>query len=132
VLAPDPLAHGGARSARITTTSTTLVVAGATSRPVLVTTTAGARYTASCWVRATAKIPVFVQLQEYTKDWVRVADPAKSPHLETTDAGTWYRLTTTYTATQSGNQLPLTVFGASMTAGGPVLYADDCTLTTLP
>ena len=132
VLAPDPLAHGGARSVRITTTSTAAETAGVTSRPVLVTTTAGTTYTASCWVRATGRLLVYVQLQEYTKGWVRVADPAKSPRLDTADPGTWYRLTVTYTATQTGNQLPLSVFGVAMTATGPTLYVDDCTLTRAP
>lgn len=123
--------HGGARAVRIVTTATARSVAGATSRPVRVTTEAGARYTASCWVRATGPLDAYVQVQEYTTGWVRDADPVKSARVTLTDPGAWRRLTVTYTAARSGNLLPLTVFGADMTAGGAALLADDCSLRRL-
>jgi len=134
VLAADTVAHGGTRAGRIATTAGTPVVAGVTSRPVLVVTTAGTRYEASCWVRASAaaaggKLPAYLQVQEYTPDWQRLADPMKSPRLELTDAERWHRIAVGYTATRNGSQLPLTVFGADMTATGPALLVDDCRLT---
>jgi hypothetical protein len=135
VLAVGTVAHGGTRAGRITTTATTPVVAGVTSRPVLVVTTSGTRYEASCWVRASAaapggKLPAYLQVQEYTQDWQRLADPMKSARLELTDAERWHMITVGYTATHTGSQLPLTVFGADMTATGRALLVDDCRLTT--
>jgi hypothetical protein len=125
---PTDVVHGGAQALRITTTSAAPVVAGATNRPVLVITTAGTTYTASCWVRATKFLAVYLQIQEYTLNWQRAGDPAQSTRLEITDATRWYQISITYTAQQNGNQLPLTVFGSDMVAGGAALIADDCAL----
>lgn len=120
--------HGGQRAVRIATTGSQRSVAGATSRPVRVSTEAGARYTASCWVRATGPLDAYVQVQEYTTAWVRDAEPVKSTRFTLTDPAVWYRISVTYTAVRTGNLLPLTVFGSDMTAAGAVLLADDCSL----
>jgi hypothetical protein len=120
--------HGGQRAARIATTAPERSVAGATSRPVRVSTEAGARYTASCWVRATGTLDAYVQVQEYTTAWVRDGEPVKSARFTLTDPAVWYRISVAYTAARAGNLLPLTVFGSDMTAAGPVLLADDCSL----
>lgn len=129
-LAPTDAAHGGQQAVRITTTSTSPVIAGTTSRPVLVRTAAGTKYTASCWVRSATSLAAYLQVQEYTQDWKRAADPAKSPRQLLTDPLRWYRVAVTYTAAYSGNKLPLTAFGSDMTAGGPALEVDDCSLTS--
>jgi hypothetical protein len=120
--------HSGRQAARVVTTSETPVTAGVISRPVLVVTAVGVRYTATCWVRATRSVLVYAQVQEYTPSWVKVADPAKSPRLTLDDPERWYQTTVTYTATTTGNQLPLSVFGNAMTAGGATLFVDDCSL----
>jgi hypothetical protein len=129
---PIDVTHGGAQALRITTTSTERVVAGATNRPVLVRTTTGTRYAASCWVRATGSLAAYVQVQEYTSAWVRVSDPAKSERVMLNDPQRWYQIAVKYTAANTGNQLPLTVFASDMTAGGPALLVDDCSLTIVP
>jgi hypothetical protein len=132
VHAPTNVARGGAQALRITTIATSPVVAGATNRPVLVITAAGTTYTASCWVRATAFLAVYLQVQEYTTSWQRDGDPAQSQRLEINDPARWYQITVTYTAKHTGNQLPLTVFGSDMVAGGAALIADDCSLRIVP
>jgi hypothetical protein len=128
VTATTATVRSGKQAAQVVTTSATPVTAGVISRPVLVVTTAGARYTASCWVRATRAVLVYVQVQEYTPAWARVTDPAKSPRLTLDDPQQWYRASVTYTATTTGNQLPLSVFGNAMTADGTTLFVDDCEL----
>jgi hypothetical protein len=120
--------HSGQRAVRIVRTAAEPNVAGVTSRPVRVTTEAGARYTASCWVRVTGRIDAYVQVQEYTTGWVRDADPVRSPRVTLADSAQWYQISVTYTAAKSGNLLPLSVFGSGMTTGGPALLADDCSL----
>jgi len=141
VLTPLATARSGAGALQIETTATTAVVAGATNRPVLVTTVAGQRYRASCWVRSPADgdgdgggdpARAQVQVQEYTTDWQRAGDAAPSDRVTLTDPGRWYPVTVTYTARQSGNQLPLTVFSTDLRAGGPTLLADDCSLVLAP
>lgn len=127
-LTAGQIVHSGQRAVRIATTAAERGVAGATSRPVRVTTEAGARYTASCWVRATGPLDAYVQVQEYTTGWARDADPVRSARFTLTDPAAWYRIEVTYTAARSGNLLPLTVFGSDMTAGGAALLADDCSL----
>ena len=132
VLTPVPDARTGKQALEIATTSSTQVVAGATNRPVLVNTVAGRRYEATCWVRSAAPIDAVVQLQEYTKDWDRAGDPAPSPAVTLADPARWYELTVTYTAQQSDNQLPLSVFSPDLAPSGPTLLVDDCSLKSQP
>jgi hypothetical protein len=129
-LAPSSVVHGGTQALRITSTSTDpQLVVGATSRPVLVRTVAGATYHASCWFRASGTLDALVQVQEYTVDWQRAGDPLNA-RLTLTDPGRWYQVSLTYTAAQTGNQLPLAVLGSHLTAGGGLaLLVDDCVLT---
>jgi poly(beta-D-mannuronate) C5 epimerase len=120
----------GAGALSVTTTQTGPVVAGATDQPTGVTSTAGGRtYTAACWVRSSGPIGVFVKVQEYTPDWVRVSDPIRSSKVTLYDPSEWYPVSVTYTAGASGNLLPLTVYSADLTSSGPALLVDDCTLT---
>jgi hypothetical protein len=132
VLTPVPDARTGKQALEIATTSATQLVAGATNRPVLVETVAGRRYEASCWVRSAAPIDAVVQLQEYTKDWERAGDPAPSPTVTLIDPTRWYQLTVTYTAQNSGNQLPLSIFSPDLAPTTPTLLVDDCSLKPQP
>jgi eukaryotic-like serine/threonine-protein kinase len=119
--------HSGAHALQVTTDATGATSAGATNRPVQAITGAGRRYRASCWVRASGSVNAYVQLQEYTKDWVRAGDAAAGK-VALTVPDRWYQVSVSYTAAKSGNQLPLSVYSNGLRAGGVALLVDDCVL----
>jgi hypothetical protein len=127
-LTPVTTARSGDHALEISSTVTVDDVAGATNRPVQVTTVAREHYQATCWVRSTQVITAHVQVQEYTREWARAGDPAASDRVTLADPGRWYQVRVEYTAQASGNQLPLTVFSTKLRPGGPTLLVDDCSL----
>jgi hypothetical protein len=122
-------AHSGGHAVRITSTDAYPITAGATSNPVQVTTVAGNRYTASCWFRSDTRIEAGLQVQEYTAAWARAGTAAKAPQVWLADPARWYRLEVTYTATATGNLLPLSVYSPELgSPTGSALFVDDCSL----
>lgn len=121
--------HGGQHALRVTTAETGPNSAGATSRPLRATAIAGRTYRASCWVRSSASIGAFVQVQEYTKAWKRASDPTVSSKETLADPERWYQVSVTHVAATSGNLLPLSVFSNGLRADGAYLLVDDCSLT---
>jgi hypothetical protein len=130
VLTPVTMPRSGSRSMQITSTASGTVSTGATTQPVQVTTTAGKSYTATCWVRSATVVGAYVQVQEYTQTWQRVADPVASAKVTLDDPTRWVAVSVTYTATGSGNLLPLTVFSNSLRVNGGALLVDDCSVTS--
>lgn len=120
--------HSGEHALRVTTTATGPNSAGATSRPLRATTFAGRTYRASCWVRSSAGIGAFLQVQEYTKDWKRVTDPTVSPRETLADSQRWYQISVTHPAATTGSLLPVSVFSNGLRANGTHLLVDSCSL----
>lgn len=131
-LTPSATARTGAGALSVATTAAGAVPAGATNTPLQLGTVQGRGYTASCWVRSASRIGAYVQLQEYTRDWQKISNAVKSPRAALDDPATWYQVTVSYVAAQSGNLLPLTVMSLDLTPGGPPLLVDDCSLTVSP
>ncbi|MFI6823503.1 hypothetical protein ACIBJE_21495 [Micromonospora sp. NPDC050187] len=129
VLSQVTTGRNGSHALRITTNATEANSAGATNRPVQAITVAGRSYQASCWVRSTANVGAYVQVQEFTTNWKRASDPAPSPKITLGDPDRWYQVSITYEADRSGNLLPLSVFSNGLRAGGAELLIDDCSLT---
>lgn len=128
VLTSVTAARSGSRALQIGTTGAAPVTAGATNGGEQVPTVTGRTYSASCWVRSASAVKVRIQVQEYTPAWERVTAPAPSAPVTLSNPNMWYQVTLTYTATTTGNILPLSVFSHDLAAGGATLLVDDCSL----
>jgi phosphatidylinositol-3-phosphatase len=123
-------AHSGAKALAVSTSNINYTSAGASdgSTPTVSSASAGAAYTATCWVKTTAALTVTLQLKEYTQKWATPAGttPATTS-VKPTDSA-WHRLTVGYKAATSGDMLQLSVYTTSMKAGSAGFEVDDCSV----
>lgn len=118
----------GTHSIRIRNTATTAQQAGLANKPVAVTsTTAGATYTGSVWVRTTqANQAVTLRLRECSSTGACSFGSAAATDT-LADTG-WHKLTVPFTATRAGDQLKYFVIAEQLPAG-VAFYADMFSLT---
>lgn len=122
-------AFDGTHSIRIRNTAAAAQVAGLANEPVTVTsTTAGATYTGSVWLRSStsANRAVTLRLRECSSTGAcSFGSATKSMTLTDT---AWHQLTVPFQATRSGDQLRYNVYSANLPASVSV-YADLFSLT---
>lgn len=120
--------YDGTHSIRVRNTATTAQPAGLANKPLTVTsTTAGATYTGSVWVRTTqANQAATLRLREC--DSAGACSFGSAATTKTlTDTG-WQQVSVRFTATRSGDQLKYLVIAEQLPPGVAV-YADMFSLT---
>lgn len=122
-------ARSGSYTAKVASTTSYTTGTGLNdgSTPTVTSTTIGATYTASCWVKASRSMTIIVLLRELKQNGASVSS-ASTP-LAITNTAAWHQLKVVYTAKANGNKLPFSVYSNHTSNGGSTFLVDDCSLT---
>lgn len=126
-----PVRSGG-HALQVSASSSAPGIVGLTQNTAASATTAGATYSASCWVRPSATgLNLTLRFLEYARDF------SSDTHLGVTSvsslpAGVWTQVIVTSKAVASGDRMIPQIYSTNETTANGTLTYDDCSLTTGP
>lgn len=124
--------HSGRHAVQVAASGSAPGIVGLTQNTAASATTAGAAYTASCWVRPSAAgLNLTLRFLEYAHDY------SSDTHLGVTTvaslpAGVWTQVVVTSKAVASGDRMIPQVYSTNQTTANGTITYDDCSLTTGP
>lgn len=124
--------HSGGHAVQVAAAAGTPGIVGLTQNTAASATTAGATYTASCWVRpTTGGLNLTLRFLEYARDY------SSDTHLGVTTVaslptGVWTQVVVTSKAVVSGDRMIPQIYSTNQTTATGTIAYDDCSLTTGP
>ena len=124
--------RSGSYAMKVTATQPLYTLVGMTQNTVVTSSSEGAAYTASCYVRpSTPNLEVRIRLLQYTQNFA-TNQKLGTNIVSTLPANTWTKVTVTGTATAAGQRIIPQIYASFQTTSTGYLVYDDCSLTMAP